>query len=54
MSLPFDVEGEAQPVNCYFSLEIKSGTLQIVKTSEDGEVSGIPSTSPAMEWNGMW
>lgn len=38
----FDVEGEAQPVNCYFSLEIKSGTLQIVKTSEDGEVSGIP------------
>ena len=38
----FDVEGEAQPVKCYFSLEIKSGTLQIVKTSEDGEVSGIP------------
>ena len=38
----FDVEGEAQPVKCYFSLEIRSGTLQIVKTSEDGEVSGIP------------
>lgn len=38
----FDVEGEAQPVKCYFSLEIKSGALQIVKTSEDGEVSGIP------------
>lgn len=37
----FDVEGEAQPVKCYFSLEIKSGALQIVKTSEDGEVSGI-------------
>lgn len=38
----FDVEGEAQSVKCYFSLEIRSGTLQIVKTSEDGEVSGIP------------
>ena len=38
----FDVEGEAQPVECYFSLEIRSGALQIVKTSEDGEVSGIP------------
>ena len=38
----FDVEGKAQPVKCYFSLEIRSGTLQIVKTSEDGEVSGIP------------
>ena len=38
----FDVEGETQPVKCYFSLEIRSGTLQIVKTSEDGEVSGIP------------
>ena len=38
----FDVEGEAQPVKCYFSLEIRSGALQIVKTSEDGEVSGIP------------
>lgn len=25
-----------------FSLEIKAGTLQLVKTSEDGEVSGIP------------
>ena len=29
-------------MKCYFSLEIRSGTLQIVKTSEDGEVSGIP------------
>lgn len=38
----FDVEGEAQPVECYFSLEIRFGALQIVKTSEDGEVSGIP------------
>ena len=31
-----------KPVKCYFSLEIKAGTLQLVKTSEDGEVSGIP------------
>ena len=38
----FDVEGEAQPVKCYFSLEIRSGALQIVKTSEDGEISGLP------------
>lgn len=38
----FDVEGSAKPVKCYFSLEIKAGTLQLVKTSEDGEVSGIP------------
>ena len=38
----FDVEGSAEPVKCYFSLEIKAGTLQLVKTSEDGEVSGIP------------
>lgn len=40
--ITFDVEGEAKPVKCCFSLEIKSGALQIVKTSEDGEVSGIP------------
>ena len=38
----FDVEGSAEPVKCYFSLEIKEGTLQLVKTSEDGKVSGIP------------
>ena len=38
----FDVAGSAEPVECYFSLEIKAGTLQLVKTSEDGEVSGIP------------
>ncbi len=38
----FDVKGSAEPVKCYFSLEIKAGTLQLVKTSEDGEVSGIP------------
>lgn len=38
----FDVEGSAEPVKCYFSLEINAGTLQLVKTSEDGEVSGIP------------
>ena len=38
----FDVKGSAKPVKCYFSLEIKAGTLQLVKTSEDGEVSGIP------------
>ena len=38
----FDVGGSAEPVKCYFSLEIKAGTLQLVKTSEDGEVSGIP------------
>lgn len=38
----FDVAGSAEPVKCYFSLEIKAGTLQLVKTSEDGEVSGIP------------
>lgn len=38
----FNVKGSAQPVKCYFSLEIKAGTLQLVKTSEDGEVSGIP------------
>ena len=38
----FDVEGSAEPVKCYFSLEIKAGALQLVKTSEDGEVSGIP------------
>lgn len=31
----------AEPVKCYFSLEIKAGALQLVKTSEDGEVSGI-------------
>ena len=37
----FDVEGSAEPVKCYFSLEIKAGALQLVKTSEDGEVSGI-------------
>lgn len=29
-------------MKCYFSLEIKAGALQLVKTSEDGEVSGIP------------
>ena len=38
----FDVAGSAKPVKCYFSLEIKAGTLQLVKTSEDGQVSGIP------------
>ena len=38
----FDVEGTAEPVKCYFSLEIKAGTLQLVKTSEDGKVEGIP------------
>lgn len=38
----FDVKGSAEPVKCYFSLEIKAGALQLVKTSEDGEVSGIP------------
>ena len=38
----FDVKGSAEPVKCYFSLEVKAGTLQLVKTSEDGEVSGIP------------
>lgn len=38
----FDVKGSAEPVKCYFSLEIKAGILQLVKTSEDGEVSGIP------------
>lgn len=38
----FDVAGSAEFVKCYFSLEIKAGTLQLVKTSEDGEVSGIP------------
>lgn len=38
----FNVKGSAEPVKCYFSLEIKAGTLQLVKTSEDGEVSGIP------------
>lgn len=38
----FDVEGSAEPVKCYFSLEIKAGTLQLVKTSEDGKVEGIP------------
>ncbi len=38
----FDVEGSAEPVKCYFSLEIKAGALQLVKTSEDGEVYGIP------------
>lgn len=38
----FDVKGSAEPVKCYFSLEIKAGTLQLVKTSEDDEVSGIP------------
>lgn len=38
----FDVKGSAEPVKCYFSLEIKAGTLQLVKTSEDGKVEGIP------------
>lgn len=38
----FDVAGEAQPVRAYFSLEVKAGTLQLVKTSEDGKISGIP------------
>ncbi len=38
----FDVQGSAEPVRCYFSLEVKAGTLQLVKTSEDGKVSGIP------------
>lgn len=37
-----DVKGSPEPVKCYFSLEIKAGTLQLVKTSEDGGVSGIP------------
>ncbi len=31
-------KGSAEPVKCYFSLEIKAGTLQLVKTSEDGKV----------------
>lgn len=38
----FDVGGSFKPVQCYFSLDIKAGTLQLVKTSEDGEVEGIP------------
>ena len=38
----FDVKGSAEPVKCYFSLEIKAGTLQLVKTSEDAKVEGIP------------
>lgn len=38
----FDVKGSAEPVKCYFSLEIKAGALQLVKTSEDGKVEGIP------------
>ena len=35
-------EGSAEPVKCCFSLEIKAGALQLVKTSEDGKVEGIP------------
>ena len=42
MSSPLMWRARAEPVKCYFSLEIKAGTLQLVKTSEDGEVSGIP------------
>ena len=38
----FDVKGSAEPVKCYFSLAIKAGALQLVKTSEDGKVEGIP------------
>ena len=38
----FDVQGSAEPVKCYFSLEVRAGSLQIVKTSEDGKVEGIP------------
>lgn len=38
----FDVEGSAEPVKCCFSLEIKAGAPQLVKTSEDGKVEGIP------------
>ena len=29
-------------MKCCFSLEIKAGALQLVKTSEDGKVEGIP------------
>jgi len=38
----FDVKGSAEPVKCYFSLAIKAGALQLVTTSEDGKVEGIP------------
>ncbi len=45
----FDVEGSAEPVKCCFSLEIKAGALQLVKTSEDGKVEGIPESTPVPE-----
>lgn len=33
--------GKADPINAYFKVVAKSGNLDIVKTSEDGKVSGI-------------
>ena len=33
--------GKADPINAYFKVIAKSGNLHIVKTSEDGKVSGI-------------
>ena len=38
----FEVGGESLPVKAYFGLEVKAGHLKIVKTSEDGKVSGLP------------
>ena len=38
----FEVGGEPLPVKAYFGLEVKAGHLKIVKTSEDGKVSGLP------------
>ena len=38
----FEVGGEPLPVKAYFGLEVKAVHLKIVKTSEDGKVSGLP------------
>ena len=46
----FEVGGEPLPVKAYFGLEVKAGHLKIVKTSEDGKVSGLPFHVSGAAW----
>ena len=46
----FEVGGEPLPVKAYFGLEVKAGHLKIVKTSEDGKVSGLSLIHILLNW----
>ena len=45
----FDVKGSAKPVKCYFSLEIKAGTLQLEKLPKMARFPAFLFIFPGME-----